>query len=57
MYKIKIGEGSCGISAGAGKIHKLLDEKATGIIRFTRSDASGCAFSSPLSIYMMAIRS
>ena len=32
-------------------------KKATGIIRFTRSDASGCAFSSPLSIYMMAIRS
>lgn len=27
LYKIKIGEGSCGISAGAGKIHKLLDEK------------------------------
>ena len=30
MYKIKIGEGSCGISAGAGKIHKLLDEKNSG---------------------------
>ena len=30
MYKIKIGEGSCGISAGAGKIHKLLDEKSNG---------------------------
>ena len=30
LYKIKIGEGSCGISAGAGKIHKLLDEKNSG---------------------------
>ena len=31
MYKIKIGEGSCGISAGAGKIHKLLNEKSKGV--------------------------
>lgn len=43
LYKIKIGEGSCGISAGAGKIHKLLDEKNSGNYTVHAVAASECA--------------
>ncbi|MGN0567683.1 MAG: NADH-quinone oxidoreductase subunit F, partial [Acutalibacteraceae bacterium] len=40
MYNIKIGEGSCGISAGAAKIHSLLEKANTD--RLFALSATGC---------------
>ena len=48
MYKIKIGEGSCGISAGAGKIHKLLDEKNSGNYTVHSVGCIGMCFLEPI---------
>lgn len=48
MYKIKIGEGSCGISAGAGKIHKLLDEKNSGNYTVHAVGCIGMCFLEPI---------
>lgn len=48
MYKIKIGEGSCGISAGAGKIHKLLDEKSNGNYTVRTVGCIGMCFLEPI---------
>ena len=48
MYKIKIGEGSCGISAGAGKIHKLLDEKSNGNYTVHTVGCIGMCFLEPI---------
>ncbi len=48
MYKIKIGEGSCGISAGAGKIHKLLDEKDSGNYTVHSVGCIGMCFLEPI---------
>ena len=48
MYKIKIGEGSCGISAGAGKIHKLLDEKNSGNYTVHPVGCIGMCFLEPI---------
>lgn len=48
MYKIKIGEGSCGISAGAGKIHKLLDENNSGNYTVHAVGCIGMCFLEPI---------
>ena len=48
MYNIKIGEGSCGISAGAGKIHKLLDEKNSGNYTVHSVGCIGMCFLEPI---------
>ena len=48
MYKLKIGEGSCGISAGAGKIHKLLDEKNSGNYTVHAVGCIGMCFLEPI---------
>ena len=48
LYKIKIGEGSCGISAGAGKIHKLLDEKNSGNYTVHAVGCIGMCFLEPI---------
>ena len=48
MYKIKIGEGSCGISAEAGKIHKLLDEKNSGNYTVHSVGCIGMCFLEPI---------
>lgn len=48
MYKIKIGEGSCGISAGAGKIRKLLDEKNSGNYTVHSVGCIGMCFLEPI---------
>ena len=48
MYKIKTGEGSCGISAGAAKIHKLLDEKQNGKFTVSTVGCIGMCFLEPI---------
>ena len=48
LYKIKIGEGSCGISAGAGKIHKLLDEENSGNYTVHAVGCIGMCFLEPI---------
>ena len=48
MYKIKTGEGSCGISAGAAKIHELLDEKQNGKFTVSTVGCIGMCFLEPI---------
>ena len=48
MYKIKTGEGSCGISASAAKIHKLLDEKQNGKFTVSTVGCIGMCFLEPI---------
>ena len=49
MYNIKIGEGSCGISAGAAKIHSLLEKANTnGLFTLSATGCIGMCFLEPI---------
>ena len=49
MYNIKIGEGSCGISAGAAKIHSLLEKANTnGLFALSATGCIGMCFLEPI---------
>lgn len=48
MYNIRVGEGSCGISAGAAKVYSALEEKNNNLFKLSIVGCIGMCFLEPI---------